>query len=564
MRRATLENGLRVVAVEMPHVSYVSLRLVVGAGSRDDPREKAGISHFVEHVIFRGTERHPHEAALRAHLASLGIRMNAFTSKETTSLDLEAPRENVLGALQVLSEVLTTPTFNGFEIERRIVMEEMNHAYDENDGTLWPLEMYADGRLWPYHGLGLPCIGEPHTVLNITLDDVKQYLGTHYRAGGMALGIAGGFELDGVMPDVRRLFGILPPGEPARIRRAPPAMNGALHWQDLPYSPRARVRMMFPFEVKSARDNVIAHMLQAHLCTPGAGRIHDALRSRTGVAYTGDSEIEVYSDCARFTIFAEVKKEKMPQMVGAVARTLQDLRFRGLGEAEHDAGRLLLTRDVRAAHDVPELAANEYTCDRSRAAEPGRDARAASHDHESGGPRVRARRVPHEERAHRRRWSARRRRPAHGVAALRERARRVTSSGAFVRADELTPRDDVSAHRVDHGGASGAFVEAEHDVQREHLEVVAVHPVSGRRRSRREADLHHAVLALATGNAVTEVDRAHRHRIDVEDQPVHEGAREGRVGIFDHDRDRTRRRRHTDPFEVRRRTVAVCGRRERQ
>jgi predicted Zn-dependent peptidase len=118
--------------------------------------------------------------------------------------------------------------------------------------------------------------------------------------------------------------------------------------------------MMFAFDVKTARDHVIAHTLQSHLWTQGAGRIHDALRSRTGVAYTGNSDIEIYSDCARFTIFAEVKKEKMPQMVGAVARSLQDLRFRGLSEAEHDAARLMLMRDLRAADDVPEIAAVEY------------------------------------------------------------------------------------------------------------------------------------------------------------------------------------------------------------
>jgi predicted Zn-dependent peptidase len=360
VRRVTLENGLRVIAVEMPHASYVSLRLVVGAGSRDDPREKAGISHFVEHVILRGTARHPHEAALRAHLASLGARMNAFTMKEATSLDVEVPRENIEGALEFFSDVLTTPTFNGFEIERRIVMEEMSHAYDETDGTLWPLDLHADARIWPYHGLGLPCIGEPRTVLDITLEDVKHYLARHYRAGGMALGIAGGFALDAVLPAIEKLLGILPGGQPERTRRPPATGNGAMYWQDQPWSPRARVRMIFPFQPKNAREHVAARMMQAHLCTQGAGRMHDALRSKMGIAYTGDSEVEFFSDCARFTIFGEVKKEKMPQMVAAVSRSLRDLRMHGLTPEELAAARLLLLREERAAHDVPEAAAVGY------------------------------------------------------------------------------------------------------------------------------------------------------------------------------------------------------------
>lgn len=360
VRRATLENGLRVVAVEMPQVSYVSLRVVVGAGSRDDPREKAGLSHFVEHVIFRGTERHPHEAALRAHLATIGARMNAFTGKETTSLDLEVPRDNVERALQFFSEVLTTPTFNGLEIERRIVMEEMNHAYDEIDGTLWPLDLYADARIWPYHGLGIPCIGERRTVLNITLDDVKTYLATHYRAGGMALAMGGGVELDAILPAVTKYLGILPPGQPERTRRPAATGNGAMIWQDQPHSPRARIRMLFPFTVKSPREFVAAHVLQSHLATEGAGRLHDVLRSKTGIAYTGNSELELFSDGARFVVFAEVKKEKMPQMVTAVARSLRDLRQRGLSGEELEAARLLTLREVRAANDVPEVAAVQY------------------------------------------------------------------------------------------------------------------------------------------------------------------------------------------------------------
>lgn len=286
--------------------------------------------------------------------------MNAFTTKETTSLDLDVPRQNVEAALQFFSEVLTTPTFNGLEVERRIVMEEMNHAYDEIDGTLWPLDLYADARMWPYHGLGIPCIGEPRTVLNITLEDVKSYLATHYRAGGMALGIGGGFELDPLMPAIRKYLGILPGGQPERTRRPAATGNGAMIWQDQPHSPRARIRIIFPFSLKSAREHVAAQVLQAHLSTEGAGRLHDVLRSRSGIAYTSNSELEIYSDMARFIVYAEVKKEKMPQMVAAVARSLRDLRQRGLTVEELEAARLLTLREVRSANDIPEHAAVQY------------------------------------------------------------------------------------------------------------------------------------------------------------------------------------------------------------
>lgn len=357
VRRATLANGLQVIAHEMPHLSYVSLRLVVGAGSRDDPREKAGISHFVEHVLFRGTERHPHENAVRAQFAAMGARWNAQTAKEFTSLDIDVPKENVAAALEMLADILLTPTFNGFEVERRIVMEEMNHAYDEMDGTLWPFHLFADARMWPYNGLGIPTIGEPRTVMSITLDDVKQYLAHHYRAGGMALGMAGAFELDALLPAIDRLFSRIPPGMPERLRKQPLLQNGAMAWLEHPNSARAMVRMMFPFIAPSARSFATAIVTDAVLTTDGAGRIASVLRSRAGLLYTGDSDLEIYTDCARSTIVGEVKKEHLPQMVGTVARMLRDLRSRGPTEEELAAARLVVVRNARMVLDIAEHAA---------------------------------------------------------------------------------------------------------------------------------------------------------------------------------------------------------------
>jgi predicted Zn-dependent peptidase len=213
VKQASLPNGLRICAIEMPGVRHVSIRLIVGAGSRDDPREKAGISHFVEHLLFRGTERHPHESALRAHVASMGATMNAHTTKESTTLEIDVSARHVRSALRLIAEVLLTPTFNGLEVERRF-----------------------------------PC------------------------AGYGPVGIAG-------------------------------------------------VLTMFV------------------LGTNGAGRLHDVLRSRTGIAYAGDADITLYADAGKLTVHSDVKKEKLPQLVEAVSKTLRDLRDRGPSPEELHAAK---------------------------------------------------------------------------------------------------------------------------------------------------------------------------------------------------------------------------------
>jgi predicted Zn-dependent peptidase len=338
MRQASLSNGLRICAIEMPGVRHVSIRLIVGAGSRDDPREKAGISHFVEHLLFRGTERHPHESALRAHVASMGATMNAHTTKESTTLEIDVSARHVRSALRLIAEVLLTPTFNGLEVERRIVLEEMANVYDESDGTIWTMEELGESKLWPYNMLGIPVIGEPLTVLGITLDDVKQYLARHYRAGGMVLAIAGAFELDPLMKDIEALFGGLPPGAPERSRTTPGPKAAALHLVENRWATRCGMRMMFPC-AGYGPVGIAGVLTMFVLGTNGAGRLHDVLRSRTGIAYAGDADIMLYADAGKLTVHSDVKKEKLPQLVEAVSKTLRDLRDRGPSPEELHAAK---------------------------------------------------------------------------------------------------------------------------------------------------------------------------------------------------------------------------------
>ena len=340
----------------MPHARHVAVRLVVGAGSRDDPRDKAGISHFVEHLVFRGTERHPTETALRAHLASLGARMNACTTKEWTSLDLDMSVRNLERALPVLAEVLQSPTFNGLEIERRIVLEEMSDVYDENDGSIWHVDRYADSKLWPYNALGVPVIGETRTVLNITLADAKEYVARHYLAGGIVLGIAGAVDLDALLPQIDALFGALPAGTPFKARTTPASVSGAFHHLELAGATRCYVRLVFPCVGLGPHD-VRAVVTRFVLGTDGAGRIHDLLRSKTGIAYAGDADIVLHSDVGRFCLSSDVKKEKLPQLVTSLVRSLRDLREHGPRPDELAAAKECYLLALEAMHDAPADAA---------------------------------------------------------------------------------------------------------------------------------------------------------------------------------------------------------------
>jgi predicted Zn-dependent peptidase len=339
VRQVTLANGLRVVAIEMPQVKHVAIRVFIGAGSRDDPRDKAGICHFVEHLLFRGNERYSHEGALRAHIASMGGRANAQTGKEWKSLDLDVSARHLRSALSVMADMLLTPNFNGIEVERRIVLEELASVYDENDGTIWGLEELTEKILWPYSTLGVPILGEARTVLDISLADVQHYMARHYLAGNMVLAIAGCVRLEEILKDVERLFGALRAGISYRSRTAPALTAGASHLLEQHGSPRAATRLLFPTTGWGGPMEAPALLMSLVLAAHGAGRIHDTLRSRAGLSYSGEADAVLYSDAGRFTIDASTKKEKLPQLVTALARMLRDIRDRGPSPADLEAAK---------------------------------------------------------------------------------------------------------------------------------------------------------------------------------------------------------------------------------
>ncbi len=353
---ATLSNGLRVIATEMPHARHVAIRLCVNAGSRDDPRDKAGISHFVEHLLFRGTERHPNESAFLAHARSIGAFTNATTSKEWTTLDVDVPTRNVSAALRMLAELLLTPTFNGIEVERRIVLEEVAQWYDETDGTLFRDEALGESKLWPRNAMGVPIIGEARTILDITLDDVKHYIEGHYRAGGIVVGIAGPLGLDALLPEVEATLGHLPAGMPYKSRTTPATTNGALHIIEQRYASRSSALMLFPCRGLGAGSEK-PFFTTFLLAYQGAARIHEVVRSRGGIAYTSDAELVLFSDVGRTIVRGDVKKENLPQLVAVISKTLRDLKERGPSAAEMHAAREAYLLFLDRNHSEPSAAA---------------------------------------------------------------------------------------------------------------------------------------------------------------------------------------------------------------
>jgi predicted Zn-dependent peptidase len=180
IHRDVLPNGLRLLTERMPHVRSVSLGVWLTRGSRHEPAEHEGIAHFVEHMLFKGTERRSAED-IAQQIDSIGGHLDAFTSKEYAGYFIKVLDEHLPLAVDILSDLVTAPAFDAAEIERekKVVLEEIKMVEDTPDDLVH--EIFA-GRFWPGHPLGRPILGQPETVSALDLPTLRRYFAEGFFA----------------------------------------------------------------------------------------------------------------------------------------------------------------------------------------------------------------------------------------------------------------------------------------------------------------------------------------------------------------------------------------------
>ena len=186
-RRTTLANGLRVLTAEMPHTRSVSMFIAVGAGSRYEPAEKAGLSHFLEHLPFKGTRSWPTALAISEAVEGVGGIMNASTDREMTSFWCKVASVHADQAIPVLLDLILHPLLDPAEMEkeREVILDELRMT---NDYPAQVCDLLIDRALWPDQAMGRDVGGTSETVTRIVLDDVRDYMDRQYRPNNTVIG----------------------------------------------------------------------------------------------------------------------------------------------------------------------------------------------------------------------------------------------------------------------------------------------------------------------------------------------------------------------------------------
>jgi len=346
-QKTVMNNGLRIVTSAMPHTRSVCISIFIGAGSRYEQPHEAGLSHFVEHLCFKGTEKRPTAKEISETIDGVGGVLNGGTDKELTVYWAKVARPHYLVALDLLVDMLRNSKVDPVEMEneRKVIIEELNMSMDSPQSRV---DILIDEVMWPDQALGRDVAGDKDTVSAINRQMVLDYLPRFYIPGNTVLSVAGDISHEEVVDSVAKAFGDWTVGVAGALF---PAENS----QD---APRLRVESRKTEQVHlclSVRgvshqhpDRFILDLLNVVLGEGMSSRLFLELREKRGLAYDIHSHVTYFRDSGSLAIYAGVDPKKLELTLEAVLSELVRLRDEPIPEAEitkakeMGKGRLLL------------------------------------------------------------------------------------------------------------------------------------------------------------------------------------------------------------------------------
>jgi predicted Zn-dependent peptidase len=346
----TLDNGLAVTTVALPHLHTAVCALFVKVGARFEVTEDNGLSHFTEHMLFRGTERYPTSLALNTAVERLGSTLHAETGRDYTLFQLALEPELVGAAIDVLGELLSRPRFSDIELERELVLEELNEDYDEQ-GIEINADDIARGLLFEDHPLGQRIIGPRRNVERFSIDDVRRHFTGFYGARNANLCVAGPVEHGQVVATAARALGTMPAGRRAEVPAAPPPITGPRLRHVADAGSQTSLSILFR-AVPELDPAYIALVALLRVLDDGMStRLHYTLADQKGLAYSIHAAIEPLADTTLFEITGATANAKVPGLVRELLTLLDGLRRGDINDDELAKARVRYRYETLASID---------------------------------------------------------------------------------------------------------------------------------------------------------------------------------------------------------------------
>lgn len=347
---AALENGLRIAVVPLPHLRTTSIVAVVGVGARyEDPRQN-GLSHLLEHMLFRGSRARPSAHALTYAFESLGASLDARTHADFTAYEVTLPPAATDEALGALAELIDAPLFLGLEVEKNVVREEILERVDE-DGREIDADDLLHHAVFGAHPLGQPLAGTEANLDRFTTADLSDWHRRHHGARNMVLVIAGAVEPAHAMRAAEAAFGRLPPGE----RRRPLPFPGPLAGPLLTYvdSSGSQTDLRLGIPTFGERDPRVRALDFVSRTLDGgmSARLFQTLALERGLVYDTFGELELYEDVGLFSVGAACDHRNVPAVAEACLTLVRALRDEPISASELDRAKRRFLFELDASLD---------------------------------------------------------------------------------------------------------------------------------------------------------------------------------------------------------------------
>jgi predicted Zn-dependent peptidase len=319
----TLPNGIKVITETMPHVRSVSVGVWVSSGSRRETAEQNGISHFIEHMLFKGTANRSAEAIARS-VDSIGGNLDAFTAKEMVCFNTKVLDEHLPVALDVLSDLVLNPAFRAEDIEKEkgVILEEIKMDADSPDYLVH--EIFSSN-FWKDHSLGKPILGTRETVNRFNQAVVQDYYRSVYTPANLLITAAGNLTHERLVSLARERFeslAVAPPEPPQAV----PSTHARVSLKSKKDLEQVHVCLGVPSYPIPHKDRFACYVLNTMLGGGMSSRLFQNIRERQGLAYAVFSELNPYSDTGCLSVYAGTSLESAKQVVESVLKEFTDLK----------------------------------------------------------------------------------------------------------------------------------------------------------------------------------------------------------------------------------------------
>ena len=331
IRRTVLPSGLIVLTERMEHVRSVAMGVWMRAGSRHEVPELNGISHFVEHMVFKGTRSRSAQRIAR-EVDAIGGNLDAFTGKETVCFNIKVLDEHVPTALDVLSDLVLNPVFASEEIarERGVILEEIKMDEDNPDTLVHEIFMQ---NFWKGHPLGKPILGTRETVRSFEQNTLVRFFEQRFQSGNMVFSAAGNIEHDSFVELVARHFSSLAPGS-VLSDSAAPTVTPRIHLRNKKSLEQVQLCLGVPAPPIGDESRYTTLLLNTILGGGMSSRLFQTVREERGLVYAIYSDLAPYRDTGSLCVYAGTSSDRALQVIDLIMEEFRRLKTEPLQPGE--------------------------------------------------------------------------------------------------------------------------------------------------------------------------------------------------------------------------------------